>query len=261
MAHDQRNTERFESLVDVAAISTLSVILIGLGRVGMSFLRQIIQYPITQVILVDHDSVSAKELGSVFPLDCGGLPKVEAAKQFVKYWNKQIDVKILTLRIERATLDELLAFEQDANLLAWFADDLQALEHTVEATYEHLDTVSTIMSEQASYSETAWSSPGTKCVACALNAANRTTAHGAHNLPADVDAAVNVAVNCAVGLSLVGKMGYELFQHLLEPDHNLLITQNRNNAFSRTSNELVPRLTQLVRVDNGPCRVCRGYSG
>ena len=238
---------RLRELLDIHIIHALSVIILGLGRTGMAMLRKFIEFPIARITGVDHDSVSEREEGSVFPLGSAGKPKVQAAAEFCEYWTPDVQYVGVKMKIELATLSHLLHLIDLHDVLIWAADDWEMLQEVSQVTHSRIPMVGAAMSESGALGEVAWSAPGqTKPLSETLQADQKKTANSASSLPLDVDAVANVAVSVALGLALAGKKGFELFQDLLDPAHPLLIVHNRANNFTHSSNELVPRLVRLI---------------
>ncbi len=249
--------ERFKALIDVDAICKLKLLIVGLGRVGMSVTRKLIEWPIGHIRAVDFDHVSAKEEGSVFPLGMRGKPKVLAAHEVVHFWNSDIEFQGIVMQLNKESFPRFLPFVDSSDILLFLADSFDVLIEVTKNYHHRIPIVAAGISEKGSYAEISWSVPRlTRCVSCTLNASEKKSASGAANLPLDVDGVANVIVATTMGIALAGKRGFELFQSFLEPRHNLLIVHNRNNNFTTTSNNLVPRIVRLVESD-GSCSVCR----
>lgn len=251
--------QRLAALIDINAIRCTASVA-GLGRVGMAIAKRLMEYPIRKIIGIDHDEVSEKEKGNVFPRGCNERYKVRAAGELVQFWNEAIEYEPVLMKISKSRISRLIDIVNRTDLFFWCADGWKALQNVVSVLHPSVRCVGVSMAEGGSYGEIAWSVPGqTACIACSLNASEKITERAAASLPVDVDAVANVAVSCGLGLMLARRRGFELFRHLLEPSHPLLIVHNRANSFTTSKNQLVPQLVRLVRVDTS-CSVCRSVS-
>jgi len=247
--------ERFNPLIDVSALSAATIVIIGLGRAGLSVLKQIIQLPFSRVVAIDFDTVSDRERGTLFPFGCRERHKAHAAGEIVRFWRPDIKFTPVLMRINHETRGRLAKIVETSSVTFWCADDFQALINSSEILHSK-PCVGMAFAEQGAYAEIAWSLPGlTPCLACSLDAHERRSEGGAASLPVDVESAVNVAIGCALGLLLRGRHGFGLFEELLAADCPLLAAHNRVNAFTRSSNDLVPQLTKLIPVSRR-CNVC-----
>ena len=259
MDEKEHPLQRFEGLIDVGVSTSLRVGVIGCGRVGTAIILQLIKWFVQKIVCIDHDVVSEKEKGSVFPLSLKEKYKVRAVKRIGEFWNPAIQIIPILLKISTDSIPRFLEAVSDIDLMFLCIDAWDMLEEIVEKTYSEIPTVAVAIGEEGSWGEIAWSVSGQSCcVADSLDSTNRISEGGASSLPVDVDAVANVAVRVGMGIALAARKGFELFQPLLSPDHSLLIVNNRPNNFSRSNNLLVPQLVRLISTEDLSCNVCRG---
>lgn len=259
MAIQKPSNERLAQLVHLPTITNLCLLIIGLGRTGFASLRQLVQWPIHKIIAVDHDVVSSKELGSLFPGSNKEKYKVRAAKNFVRYWHPQIEFVPVLMQVGNDSLARFKELIKEADILLWLADAWDVLPGVVKCAYPEIPMVGASISEQGSYAEVAWSVSGqTRCISCTLNSHNKKQEGNANSFPLDIDIVANLVVRVALGIALSGKKGFELFQPVLDPSHSLIVLHNRHNDFTRSTNPLVPMVTRLIETSDTSCSVCRG---
>ena len=251
--------ERFGALVDLDAIRSLRLLVAGLGRVGMAVLKRVMEWPIASITAIDHDHVSAKEEGSVFPYGARGQQKVFAAEQIVKAWNPEIAYEGVVMHLQKTNLETFAGYVDKSDVLLFLADDFSLLSDIARVCHGQLPIIATGIGEQGAYAEVAWSFPNHRmsCVACALNARQRQSEAGAASLPSDTDLVAHVVVSCAIGIAVAGRKGYSLFQELLEPSHSLILIHNRKNRFTSSTSQLVAKVVRLVSTAKLSCDVCR----
>lgn len=250
----RQSLERFD-LVDAAYLLTQRILIVGLGRVGMAFLRALLQWPIGGIIAVDHDTIDVHDRLQ-YP-DTKERFKVRAAEHLVAFCRPAILYQGVLMQVCEDTISRLRQLLEEVAIVLWAADDGNALQLACQVAYSSVPMVGVAVAEGGSYGEIVYSLPSqTACLACTLNVAAREPQQGAASLPVDVDAIVSVAMSVALGLMLVDRKGFDLFAHLLEPSHNLIVVHQRPNRFTTSSNELVPSLTRLLRVD-AACDICR----
>lgn len=242
---------RLARLVDLSALSRLRVSLLGLGRAGIAILQHLIRLPIQQIIGVDHDTVAARELGSVFPDLPGERFKVRAAKRIVEFWNPHIAFQPVLMQLSEETLARFLDLVSQSDILIWAADDWAMLERVCSVAHDEIPMVGCAMAEQARYAEVGWSAPGqTPPLSVTLQAGQKQSEGGAASLPVFVDAAANVVVSVALGIVLAGRKGGGQFRELVDPHHPLLVVHTARNGFTQSTNRVVPRLVRLMEVEN-----------
>ncbi len=240
-------TDRMARLIDLDTISLISILVAGLGRVGMSLVRQLAAFPVARIIGIDHDTLAGKDLGTVFPAMIRERHKALAARAVIQAWNPSIVFEPVLMKLSKATMPRFRECVRRADLLVWAADDWPVLELVSAEFHDRLPMVGVAMAESGAFAEIAWSAPGqTQPLAATLQASHKTRVDGAASLPVDVDYTANVALSVCLGIVLAGRIGYELFGNLLDPSCPLLIVHNRPNAFTRSSNALVPKLIRLV---------------
>lgn len=243
-----KDYDRVRQLVDGRVLASRVEFVAGAGRAGSSYVRQRLGFPIRKIIQVDDDAVSGRDAANAFPAAAVGDLKVEALGRQVEEWNDSTAYEGLDMRVTRETLPLFLERVVEADMLIWCMDDWEMLEHVSTLLHDQIPMVGTAFAEGGAYGEVAFSIPGqTPPLAETLSAENRERADGASSLPLDVDLVINIAVRVAVGISLIGRKGFELFAPYLDPDHPLIIVQSRPNSFTESNNELVPQLTRLIR--------------
>ncbi len=254
----ERTFPRLEPLLDVAFQQAITIMIVGAGRVGLAMIQQLLSLPCRRLIVIDHDVVSERDRGDVFPAAEQERMKCRAIANLVAAFDPRIIVEAVIMRIDRDSLPRFAAILEGVDLLLWGIDDWVALQLVMPIIYPHVRCVAVTLSAELGYAEVAWSLPGqTACVACALDARRKQTAHGAASLSLDAVLAANLALRVGLGLCLVGQRGAEIFSDHLDRNHSLLIGQTRNNPFTASTSPVVPALTQLVRTDNLACDVCR----
>ena len=247
---------RDEPLIDEDVFRQLHIMIVGLGRVGGEVCKRWLQYPVRKITGVDDDVINEKDVGSLFPRGIGERFKARLWQKHAEYWNPDIEFEGVLMRVCGETLARFADLLEDVDLLYWNADDSKGLTDVLRLTNQK-PTIATLVGEDGSYAEVAWSLPGqTSCIGCALDAGHRVSKAGAPSLSIDVEVVANLAVRIGMGLVLAGRTGFELFQPYIDPMHSLLIVQNRANRYTRSSNPLVPSLIRLVPVDTS-CDVCR----
>ena len=250
--------ERFRDLVDVDVLLALRIAIGGQGRVGTTILKQLMELPVARIVGIDHDTVSAKEVPSLFPAGTEGQRKVVAGKQLVKYWTGDDKYEGAFMRIDHESFPRLRRILSDTDIFFWAADQWDILSDVCSMFYHEVPIVAVEMAARGAWGAIAWSAPGQgACVSCSLAARKKKTEHGASSLPLDVHSVANIAVSVALGLVLAGRKGGELFEDLLDPTRSLIVVSNRDNEFARTTNPHVPRMVRLLPTETR-CSVCRG---
>ncbi len=247
--YNARHLARLSGLLDVRALSGLRIAIVGLGRVGMAVLFHLIRLPINQIFCVDHDEVSPRELGSLFPVNESERFKVRAAQRLVQFWNPHLKFQPVLMKVAPETLPRFGKLVGQVDVLVWAADDWPMLQLVCDRFHDQIPMIGCAMAENARYAEIGWSVPDqTPPLPVTLQASAKRSEAGASSVPVFVDAAANVAVSVALGLVLKGRKGDQLFGELLDRHHPLIIVHSAHNQFSQSSNLSVPRLVRLMRV-------------
>ncbi len=240
---------RLAELVSVDALSRLRVTIMGQGRTGIAALHHLIRLPIRQIIGVDHDEVSPRELGSVFPANEPERFKARAAQRFVEFWNPHIKFQAVLMKLSAETVQRFGELIAETDILIWAADDWPMLQKVCGQFHGEIPMIGCAMAENARYAEIGWSVPGqTPPLSHTLQAASKRSEAGAASVPVFVDSAANVLVSVALGVVLTGRKGNQLFGELLDRRHPLIIVHSAHNQFSQSSNLSVPRLVRLMSV-------------
>lgn len=248
MTVDQRY-ERLASLVGVSALASRTEGVVGLGRAGIGIACERRCFPLGQLHAFDHDRVSNRDTGNVYPASDAGTHKVGALARLIREWGMPIRYKGYAKKITHRNLRRFIEIARTFDLLYWCADDWEILVKVCEVLHRHVPMVGTAFAEGGAYGEVGFSIPGqTAPLSETLNASTRVRAEGAASLPLDVHLVANIAVRVGLGIALIGKKGYEHFSPYLDPGHPLLVIQSRPNGFTRSRNNLVPQLTRLVSL-------------
>jgi len=246
------NLDRFQSL-NTEVITQLVVIVVGLGRAGMALFKELLQWPIKGIIAFDDDTVSAREVGSVFPVGTEGMAKVDAAGHLLNFMRgDEVAYVALKMPIELDTFPMLAKAVRHAHILFWAADDWSILPYVPDCVPE-IPQVGIAFGEGGAYAEVASYIPGqTVCLTSSMRPQFKESEPNARSVPTDVNFAANIAVQCGMAILLAGHKGYSQFGDLLDPKHPLLIVHGRNND----SLESPPRISKMVykvRMDQCVC--------
>jgi len=253
--------ERYRPLCDADYIGTKTVAILGLGRIGFFVAWLLALLGVKKLVLVDFDTVSSHDRGSVFPGTISKKLKIHAAFEALNAWNPFLHIETHRICVDEETLPLVQEICRGVDVVIVAMDSWGILPALAALLHSRVDCV--VVGNTANYAEVAWSSYriNMSCVSCALNATERTTAKGAASLPTDCMPAAVLAVEIGIGLILVPnrRKGWERYAELMVPTHNLLVQHRHSHSGPTVSTSTTtPQLTKLIRVStNSDCSACR----
>ena len=257
--------DAINNLIDVAALEQVRLLQVGLGRVGLEFLRPVIHHGIKQVCVIEHDHVSARNFASGFPEAAIGQPKAEYVRRDLKRRRKDIGVFLRQVTLTEDHGPWFAELVEWSTHVVFFIDSFAVASRLASIAYPSRPCLYAALLETGRVGESAWSIPAqTPCLNCSARLSEKRGAQGGQTLLVDVSAVVNVAIRQFLGLCLIGRRGFELFQPLLNPRFCLAYVVNEPGGFVSMPQPDTPCGVHLVEVvdvhGRGPtCRVCQGY--
>jgi molybdopterin/thiamine biosynthesis adenylyltransferase len=93
------------------ALASAHVALVGLGGIGSPALQYLAAAGVGRLMLIDADTVEASNLQrqSVYDMSSLGYPKADAAADWVRAFDPELDARVHRVRIDAANARELLA--------------------------------------------------------------------------------------------------------------------------------------------------------
>jgi hypothetical protein len=257
--------EAVRNLIAVRHLRDVRLFVVGAGRVGYAFLQLAVHHGVTQICLIEPDVVSARNFASGFPEESVGQWKAAYAEADLKRRRKDLNIGVARMALG---LDDLSYFNR---CLEWcthatfFADAFGVVAELVKVAYPVRPCLYAALLDRGQVGETAWSVPGqTPCLTCSARLAEKQGVSGGETLLVDVSATVNVAFRQFLGLCLVGRRGFELFQPFVHPRYCLAYVINGPGGFIGMPSPETPCGMRLVEVvdehGTGPsCPSCAGY--
>lgn len=253
------------NLIDVRHLQGVRVFVVGVGRVGYALLRLAVHHGVTQICLIEPDVVSARNFASGFPEEAIGVSKAAYVESDLKRRRKDLAIGVAPLTL---TLEDLSYFSE---CLAWcthvafFMDSFEVVTELVRLAYPVRPCLYAGLLDRGQVGEAAWSIPGqTPCLNCTARFFEKQGVGGGEALLVDVSATVNVAFRQFLGLCLIDRRGFDLFQPFVNPRFCLAYVINGPGGFIGMPSPETPCGVRLVEVVDehgmGPsCPTCGGY--
>lgn len=254
------------SLIDVDHIQrSVRLLVVGGGRVGWWFIQMAIAHGVRWVRLIEPDWTTARNFASGLPESAVGRQKIVYFQEELRRRSNRISFEAAAVKLSVRKLDVFLKWLPYCTHLALFIDDFPVAATLAKLAYKRCPCIYAAVLENGRTGEAAWSFPGrTPCLQCTARFSEKRGARGGQTMLVDVVNTTNVAVRQFLGLSLVGRRGFELFSPYVHPRHCLAITVNRPGGFVETGKSDMPAAVRLVEVVSGrgkgpSCPTCKGY--
>ena len=266
----ERYFDRISDQIDVPHLNrSVRVLLFGLGRFGWPFALLAISHGIRWIRAVEPDFASPENFASGIPEADMGMPKAAQMAKEVAHVSSRVSFEAapLSLVADNPIPEEIRGWLSSCTIVVLFIDDFAVTSALASMIYPLRPCVFAAALENGVTGEAAWSNPHqTPCLNCSARLPEKRGARGGQTLLVDVLPTVIVALRMVLGLSLIGRKGFELFAPYVDPRRCLAVVINRPGGFVEMAagRPDMPGGVRLVDVvpENGQgpsCSVCRGY--
>ncbi|MCJ7778250.1 MAG: ThiF family adenylyltransferase [Sedimentisphaerales bacterium] len=261
----QKIFDAIQNLVDVDYLQHIHLLVIGGGRVGFAFLSMAIHHGISHVKLIEPDIISKRNFASGFPENATGRAKADYITQELKYRRRNADIQFLPVTLKTDKLGAFLYALDWCTHVCFFIDTFPVVTEMVKLAYPARPNLYAALLERGRVGEAAWSIPGqTPCLECTVKLSQKLGATGGETLYVDVLSTVSLVFRQFMGLCLVGRRGFEIFQPFVNPRFCLGYVINVPNSFLNMIEPGTPCGVRLVEVvdEHGiwpSCSICNGY--
>lgn len=257
--------EAIQNLIDVDCLQDVRLFAVGGGRVCYSFLQMAVHHGIKHICVIEPDVVSARNFASGFPEDAVGSPKAAFIESDLKRRRKDLNIGVNPLTLTTTDLSFFIECVNWSTHVAFFIDSFNVVAELVLLVHRARPCLYAALLDRGQVGEAAWSMPGqTPCLNCTARLFEKQGVAGGETLLVDVDAVVNLSFRQFLGLCLVGRRGFDLFQPFVNPRYCLAYVVNGPGGFLNMPQPDTPCGVRLVEVVDGhgvgpACPTCQGY--
>jgi hypothetical protein len=257
--------DAIRNLIDVEHLESVRLTVVGGGRVGYPFLQMALHHGIKHICLIEPDTVSARNFASGFPEDAVGNPKAAFIESDLRHRRMDLNIGVNPLTLATTDLSSFIECVNWSTHVAFFIDSFDVVAELVRLVHPARPCIYAGVLDGGRVGEAAWSIPGqTPCLNCTARLPEKQGASGGETLLVDVVSTVILAFRQFLGLCLIGRRGFELFQPFVDPRRCLAYVVNAPGSFVEMLDPGTPCGVRLVEVVDehgvGPaCSTCQGY--
>jgi hypothetical protein len=244
---------------------SVNPLFVGGGRVGRELIRKAVYHGVRRISLIEPDWNEPRNFASGVGETGMGLSKVRDIKDEIYRLSPRIAFRGAAERLSVERPGIFLRWAQEATHVVLAIDDFPVAAYLAGLAYPERPCVYATVLENGLSGEAAWSWPRrTPCLRCTGQLSEKRGAQGGQTMLADVDRVVDVALRQFMGLSLVGRQGFERFAHYVDPHFCLAMVINAPTATGNIGRPDIPSLVRLIQVvdeqgDGPSCSICNGY--
>jgi tRNA A37 threonylcarbamoyladenosine dehydratase len=157
---------RIAGIVDVQALASKRVTIIGLGSMGQPIACQLVRHGVAtesdgKLWLIDGDIVSERNLiGTEYRLEHISMPKAEAAARIIHEINTDANVSFRNHMVTEKDIPIIIQLARQSDLLCLFADSFDLMIDISKTCSDICPAVIAVFGPNADFAEIAFSLPG-----------------------------------------------------------------------------------------------------
>jgi hypothetical protein len=242
-------------LVGFPLVQNISIMAVGLGRVGSAVLDQLVRAGFELFSVWDADSLEIQQLVTGCFMGKPGEPKVKCVQRHLSMLNPNIKFRGFVQAITAQNTHQFIQEVTRHHLLLALFDDFDLLNPFLRAVYPICPVVGGRLFRNAFSADAYYSYPGsTSCGACCIGEGNQQIRRG-QGLAVDIFTLAQVITRIVLAIVHSNTPYFPNYQSYLRPNHNYFLIANRPDE-TLSPDTFIPAQVRLVEVQTR-CETCR----